>query len=154
MKKIFITIVAAFMAVAGLAQTTFNVRAGGGTFLSNDYISEIGALTFEGNISLGERNTGCVFSPSMFILSDFADHVVLNVPFHFGYKMSMDNGSFFIPKIGPMLGLYIGSFDNSFAYGPSAELAFEIKHFIIAANGFYDVNNKCTGILCTIGYKF
>lgn len=32
MKKLFITIVMVFMAMVGYAQTTFNVRAGGGFF--------------------------------------------------------------------------------------------------------------------------
>lgn len=165
MKKLFITIIVAFMAMVGYAQTTFNVRIGGGFFQScyedyyDDYIESNGgaALAFEANIPLGARINRFVFSPSLFVVSYLEDGVNFDIPLHFGYKVSLGNGSLFIPKIGPMVGYHTydeNGFGDGFAFGPSAELAFEIKHFVIAANGYYDINHECVGAFCTVGYKF
>lgn len=166
MKNLLVTIVAAFMAVVGYAQTTFNVRIGGGFFQReyhryyslNEIRTDVGAaLTFESNIPLGAKTNRTVFSPSLFVVSDFRDGTNLDIPLHFGYKVSLGYGSLFIPKIGPMVG-YHGCDDdydgNGFAFGPSTELAFEFNHFVIAANGYYDINHECVGAFCTVGYKF
>lgn len=156
------------MAVVGYAQTTFNVRIGGGAFgasYSYDYFkdSELyggAAFTFEANIPLGARINKFVFSPSLFIVSDFGEYTNLNIPLHFGCKVPLGHGSLFIPKIGPMIGThtvsdeYYEETDIEFAFGPSAEFSFEIKHFVVAANGYYDVANSCVGVFCTVGYKF
>lgn len=166
MKKILVTVVAAFMAVVGYAQTTFNVRIGGGAFGASyyDYYyedSELNggaAFTFEANIPLGAKTNRLVFSPSLFVVSDFGDYTNLNIPLHFGYKVPLGHGSLFIPKMGPMIGTHTceehdGTY-TELAFGPSTEFAFEIKHFIVAANGYYDVVNSCAGVFCTVGYKF
>ncbi|MBO5025021.1 MAG: hypothetical protein J6C86_02625 [Bacteroidaceae bacterium] len=169
MKKLLVTIVAVFMAVVGYAQTTFNVRIGGGAFGASYYdyydddYSEFkagAAFAFESNIPLGARINKFVFSPSLFIVSDFEVYTNLNIPLHFGCKVPLGHGSLFIPKIGPMIGThtvsdeYYEETDIEFAFGPSAEFSFEIKHFVVAANGYYDVANSRGGVFCTIGYKF
>lgn len=169
MKNLLVTIVAAFMAVVGYAQTTFNVRAGAGFFgasycdYDDWYYSEFkagAALAFEANIPLGARTNRLVFSPSLLIVSDFGEHTNFNMPLHFGYKVPLGHGSFFIPKIGPMIGNhaiydeYDEIMDTEFAFGPSTEFSFEIKHFVVAANGYYDVINSRGGVFCTVGYKF
>ena len=57
----------------------------------------------------------------------------------------------FIPKIGPAAGFCY----ETFVLGPSVELAFEIKHFVIAGNGFYGLGGENgNGFLLTLGYKF
>lgn len=48
----------------------------------------------------------------------------------------------------------VEDYESGFAFGPSTEFAFEIKHFVVAANFYYDVNNGCGGAFCTVGYKF
>lgn len=168
MKNLLVTIVAAFMAVVGYAQTTFNVRVGAGVFQysSEDkpddyYINDAfgGALTFEANIPLGDKVNKYIFSPSISIMTDFCGEICAVAPLHFGYKVHLSTGSLFIPKIGPMIGThytldYYGEDHNEVAFGPSSEFAFEIKHFVVAANGYYDVLNSCGGVFCTVGYKF
>lgn len=160
MKKLFITIVMVFMTMVGYAQTTFNVRIGGGFFqtvyddYSKSYAESNGgaALVLEANLPLGAKTNRFVFSPSLFFLYDLHDKININIPLHFGYKVSLGNGSLFVPKIGPMVGYSI--YDEEVVYGPSTELSFELKRFVIAANGYYDINNECVGAFCTIGYKF
>lgn len=115
MKKLFITIVMVFMAMVGYAQTTFNVRIGGGFFqtvddhYSNSYVESNGgaALVLEANLPLGAKTNRFVFSPSLFFLYDLHDKININIPLHFGYKVSLGNGSLFVPKIGPMVGYRI-----------------------------------------------
>lgn len=164
MKKLFITIVMAFMAVTGYAQTTFNVRVGGGFFQTYvddyyDYGTEPhggATLTFEANIPLGARTNKFVFSPSVSVISDITDGANINVPLHFGYKVPLGNGSVFIPKIGPMVGYYAAySTINTLAVGPSTEFSFETNHFVIAANCYVDLIEEVKfGVFGTIGYKF
>lgn len=160
MKKLFITIVMVFMTMVGYAQTTFNVRIGGGFFqkvyddYSKSYAESNGdaALALEANLPLGARTNRFVFSPSLFVVYDLEDQVNINIPLHFGYKVLLGNGALFVPKIGPIVGY--NAYDEDFAYGPSTELSFEIKRFVVAANGYYDINSECLGAFCTIGYKF
>lgn len=166
MKKFLVTMVAVFIAMAGYAQTTFNVRVGGGMFqIFDDYYYDEyyydvccddcygAALTFEANIPLGSRKNKFVFSPSVFMASDFDEGGVLNIPLHFGYKVPIGIGSLFIPKIGPMIGYNV--YNESLAFGPSAEFAFEIKHFVFAVNGYVDFMAEAkAGVFGTIGYKF
>lgn len=173
MKKAFITIFMAFVAIAGFAQTTFNVRVGGGfyqvsedlyysgyyghSYYENETESRGGmALVFEVNVPLGRRINNFIFSPSLSILSDFTNDVNFNVPLHFGYKFPMGDGSLFIPKIGPMVGFSAGGFGtDAVIYGPSAELAFEIKHFVVAVNTYVGIDNDSKiGVFGSVGYKF
>lgn len=175
MKKLLLAIVMAFTAVAGHAQTTFNIRAGGGFFQWTDswddkeywtdswgnknYLSDYGsekeilpgaAFILEANI--GRRGKKFVFSPSALIASDFTETWLVEFPLLFGCKVPMGNRSLFIPKVGPMLGYE--TWNEKFMCGPSVELAFEIKHFIVAANLQEDLIEKNFGFFATVGYKF
>lgn len=180
MKKLFAIMSVAFiLATASYAQATFNIRVGGGlhqaysesyssynySYGYNYYYYDDGiesypsaAFVFETNIPLGGRASKFVFSPSLFIASDCLNLVAFNVPLYFGYKIPMSSSSIFIPKIGPMLGYDISTNSDvysDFAAGLSAEIAFEIKHFIIAANVDVNLyNENAVGALCTVGYKF
>ena len=60
--------------------------------------------------------------------------------------------------IGREVGFAIGE-DADLMVGPSAELAFEIKHLVISLNGYYNaIQNKhfgvAGGLFANIGYKF
>lgn len=84
------------------------------------------------------------------------DYVFIpTIPLHFGYKIPLGKGTQFVPKIGPMIGLVVEDDFEGFAYGPSTEFAFEIKHFVIAANFYVDFMEKAkASVFGTIGYKF
>lgn len=154
----------AFSAMAGHAQVTFNIRAGGGGFQVVDdygYSSEgvhnlfksfypCGAIILESNISKQDKKF--TFSPSILVASDFFEALLVEVPLHVGYKVPMGIRSLFIPKVGPMLGY--DSYSGAFMCGLSSEFAFEIKHFILAINLQEDLVEKKFGVFGTIGVKF
>lgn len=166
MKKLLLALVMAFTAMAGHAQVTFNIRAGGGGFQTDgysteysyydgDYISEfIPAASFILELNVSPRGKKFVFSPSILVASDFDCATTVEFPLHVGYKVPMGNRSLFIPKVGPMFGADTYSYTSIFMCGLSAELAFEIKHFIAAINLREDFMNMGFGVFGTIGVKF
>ena len=153
MKKFISILLVALMAIGAEAQVTGNVRLGGGTIGSFfDGRFGIAALALEANIPFGANRRG-VFSPSLLLGSQFKDSEsnTFVVPLHLGYKFVIGEGAMFIPKIGPAAGFCY----ETFVLGPSVELAFEIKHFVIAGNGFYGLGGENgNGFLLTLGYKF
>lgn len=154
MKKFISILLVALMAMGAEAQVTGNVRLGGGTIGSVDGRFGIAALALEANISFGANRRG-VFSPSLLLGSQFktkdSESNAFVIPLHLGYKFVIGDGAMFIPKIGPAAGICC----DNFVLGPSVELAFEVKHFVIAGNGFYGFGDeRGNGFLLTLGYKF
>lgn len=160
MKKYLIILVLAFCAaVQSNAQTTWNVRAGGGLFPSVwedywDYSSYFGfgpMVSLETNIPFAKASQWCI-SPSIIVATNIED-VELSLPILMGYKLPVGNSGIFIPKVGPFVG-YIDD-EDPVIFGPSVELAYEYKHFITALNASLDVI-EITGphVFLSIGYKF
>lgn len=180
MKKLFITLFLAVMAIGVNAQVTWNVRAG--VALANvdvrsswgrPYGSTMGfapALVLGCNVPISDSKF--TFSPTIIsVISGKADYdweceevkfTTINLPLYVGYKMQLSgNRNFFIPKVGPYIG-YLHTKDTYFnsgcdyvRFGPSAELAFELNHFIVALSGSMAIYETCSGQGClTVGYKF
>ncbi len=141
-KLLFLAIIASFASLN--AQTTFNVRGGFST-ITADYHGDMYAganIGFQANIPIN-RNERWVVSPTLIAASEFADTFQGSLSIFIGHKIRIANNALFIPKIGPMVGFEAN--DSRFMAGPSIDLAFEIKHFIVSLNGYYS--------LCTSGSK-
>lgn len=168
MKKLFITLFLAVMAIGANAQVTWNVRAGvalaNGEFdvYGKAFGSDMGVgpvLAIGSNIPL--NNSKFTFSPSIISVIKCSvngglDFTTINIPLNIGYKIMLGNKSYFVPKIGPYIG-YMHSSDwygssDSYIIGPSAELALEINHIIVALSGSM-ASESGQGCL-TVGYKF
>lgn len=170
MKKIILSLAMVFMAIAADAQVTMNVRAGGGV---NTKVEGLTGL-FQVNIPFG-KTSPFTFSPTVQANisldcdeTDGSQNLLL--PLNIGYKTSIGKNCLFFPKIGPAIGYDIYS-DDGFNAGPAVELAFELKHFVIALNGYYSIT-ECTreyysyytytntkdlspwNVSLTFGYKF
>ena len=178
MKKLFITLFLAVMAIGANAQVTWNVRAG--VALANVDVKTYGslrgsdmgvtpALAIGCNIPIGESKF--TFSPTIIsLLAGKADYyysdyevkfTTINLPLYIGYKMKLSGNRYFVPKIGPYIGYlhtnedYDHYSNDGVRFGPSAELAFELNHFIVALSGSMAIYETCSGQGClTIGYKF
>ncbi len=165
MKKYLVILVLALCAaVQSNAQTTWNVRAGGGLFSYAfeedwDYYSETGfglMVSLETNIPFAKGSQWCI-SPSIIVAADL-DYRELSLPMHVGYKIPVGDSGMFIPKVGPFVGYmyvpYIND-DGPVIFGPSVELAYEYKHFITALNASLDVIETIgPHVFLSIGYKF
>lgn len=180
MKKLFITLFLAVMAIGANAQVTWNVRAG--VALANvdvrayrgkhngSHMGVTPALAIGCNIPIGESKF--TFSPTVISIIggktdyDYDDYDVkfttINLPLYIGYKMQLSgNRNFFVPKVGPYIGYlhtkesYNNCPNDDVRFGPSAELAFELNHFIVALSGSMAIYQTCSGQGClTVGYKF
>ena len=184
MKKIFFTSVFAIMAIFGAnAQVTVNARIGGG-ILSDRYHGETkisGKVDIQANIAFS-KDKRWVVSPTIDFTTDLLETHQLCLPVLFGYKIPIGRNQLFIPKVGPFAGIELAS--GTALYGPSAEFAFEINHFVIALNGYYSFGkfkshytyttsyyssysnswsyytntgsekNSCFNVSLTLGYKF
>lgn len=126
MKKIAVFILFFLSVISVNARSTyFNVRVGGG--LRGDYktpgsyvdpslpeLTSTGGLTFifQPNIMFGSDKR-FVFSPTLqydfgFNTGDHNDYShQISVPLLVGYRIKIGNGSFFVPKIGPVVGYFI-----------------------------------------------
>lgn len=158
MKKLGVVIAMAIMAVAGHAQTVFNVRAGGGRYIyteeyGDSHGSACAVIAFEANISVN-RTSRFVISPSAIVSRIVHRGEVITVPLHFGYKIPFGKARL-VPKVGPMATFVTSSSlrEDSEAFGYSAELALEMKHFVVTAN-FQEDSFSNRGIFGTIGYRF
>lgn len=58
-----------------------------------------------------------------------------------GYRKRIGNNCLFVPKVGVAGGYFsLSDYDDAFLVGPSIDLAFELKHFVIGLTGFYSIN--------------
>lgn len=163
MKKLFITLILAVMAIGAKAQITWNVRAGGGYFVTQEGWSWYGypKNCFGPSVALGvnlpfSRGNQLTLSPT--VIGAFSSRCQLALPINLGYKLNIGDKCIIYPKAGPCFGADFGR-GNSLFFGPSAELAFEINHFVIAADFYAGVisgfdNDAPLGVFATVGYKF
>ncbi|MGM9679550.1 MAG: hypothetical protein ACI3X7_07255 [Bacteroidaceae bacterium] len=176
MKKILLSLVMVFLTISANSQVTWNVRAGGGQFDTEEcfmnyssyeyyyyytydwYSVPCAAMAVQVNIpfKLASKFT---FSPTFMAACSYESRI--EFPLYFGYKIPIVNQILFFPKIGPMFGYDVCK--ESFMIGPSIELAFEIKHFIVSGNVSLDLVDPSfeneggppyIGGYATIGYKF
>lgn len=176
MKKLFITLFLAVMAIGVNAQVTWNVRAGvavANADVETDWdpeVTDVGvttALAVGCNIPI--KNSKFTFSPTIISVlgcrgdfwNDKVTFTTINMPLYIGYKINMGLAKYFIPKVGPYIGYQLvnESYDvyknNELRFGPSAELAFEVNHFIVALSGSMALHERHSGQGClTVGYKF
>ena len=162
MKKVLLALVVAVSVISAKAQTTMNVRAGFG--YNTDEAEVTGVFQVNMPFKMGSKWT---FSPSLQVdmaleCDEESGSQNILLPLYLGHKMQLGNGLFF-PKIGPAVGYDIYT-TSGFNYGPSVELAFEYKHFVVAANGYFSIKEverdekySCFPISSTsltVGYKF
>ena len=161
MKKYIIAIIMTIMVVSAKGQVTWNVRAGVGGFSVYYYIdSEYygndemwPGFAFVGQVNIPFTRTSTFsLSPSFALgVGGEAGHVAF--PIHVGKKIILGNRQIFYPKVG-----LVGGYDGDHGIlGPSVELAFELKHFVMAFNyyvGLIDEHGPQHGVFATIGYKF
>lgn len=158
MKRIKLSIILLVLTVSVKAQTTFNIRGALGYGEKDDYSQYnypvfLSGICAQSNITLGSRTCKWTFSPTLFLAVDIEGTFNAAAPLLFGYKVPISNGCLFIPKIGPAFGYYVDS--GTFILGPSAEFAFEIKHFIVSANSYFGLyDGFYPYAFLTFGYKF
>lgn len=169
MKKLLFVLAVLLVAMSANAQVTWNVRAGGGVFQTEYYNYHYhygyydwerdnvpcAALALQVNMPF-KRTSRFTFSPTFMAACSRENRI--EFPLYLGYKLPIGNRSLFFPKIGPMVGYDVRA--KSAISGPSMELAFEIEHFIVAAN----LSLNCVtreyevplhvGAYLTFGYKF
>lgn len=163
-KYLLIFLLACSAAWTAQAQTTFNIRAGGGygtkLFVEEPYGVQDGdmggsvSILLQTNIGLNRRAT---FSPT-FMYSHVLNSDDINkfaFPLFFGYKIPFANAVIFYPKFGPCVGVTIdGDWTEPIA-GPAIELAIEKRHLVVAFDYYY---SACEGgnhqLAFTVGYKF
>lgn len=138
MKKVLLALVMAVSVISAKAQTTMNVRAGYGNNTESENVTGV----FQVNMPF-ETGSKWTFSPSLQVdialkLDCESGSQNILLPLYLGHKIQLGNGLFF-PKIGPALGYDTFSDFSAFNSGPSVELAFEYKHFVVAVNGYYSI---------------
>ena len=166
MKKIILSLAMAMTAIGASAQNTYNVRVGGG-FSTNDLFSAtvMGQANFQ-----FKGGSPWIFSPAMQVAADFDDLITVMAYANMGYRLIIGDGCLFVPKVGIGSGYSDASFDRNgyeagYLVGPSIDLTFELKHFVIGLTGFYSLNKvwdswedyeqyNFSMISLTLGYTF
>lgn len=139
MKKLLLALVMAVSVISAKAQTTMNVRAGYGNNTESENITGV----FQVNMPF-ETGSKWTFSPSLQVdialkLDSESGSQNILLPLYLGHKMQIGDKLLFFPKIGPAVGYDTFSDFSAFNSGPSVELAFEYKHFVVAVNGYYSI---------------
>lgn len=166
-KYLLIFFLACSAAWTAQAQTTFNIRAGGGygtklyyidyyDYVYNEGMGGSVSILLQANIGLNRRGT-LTFSPT-FMYSHVLNTDDINkfaFPLFFGYKIPFANAAIFYPKFGPCVGITRDGDWTEPIVGPAIELAIEKRHFVVAFDYYYsaveDGNNQ---LAFTVGYKF
>ena len=135
MKKILLSLMMAVTAIGTNAQNTYNVRLGG--VVMQDYY--LPTVMGQANFSL-KNGSLWTFSPAVQSSTDLYNISAL-AHFNIGYRTIIGDHSLFVPKIGIALGYntYDTDYEDTFLVGPSIDLAFELKHFVIGLTGFYSI---------------
>lgn len=157
MKKYIIAIIMTIMVVSAKGQVTWNLRLGAGAFsvCYEDYYDLEAGAAIVGQVNIPfSRTSTFTFSPSFVLGIGGAGQIAF--PIHVGKKVIFGDRKVFFPKIG-----FVGGYDfwdyGRGIVGPSIELAFELKHFVMAFNyyvGLIDEHGPQHGVFATIGYKF
>lgn len=160
MKKIILSLALAITAIGADAQNTYNVRAGGAVL--NDYA----AFTTMAQANISLKNVSLwTFSPAVQLATD-GDGIAAMLHANMGYRTRIGNNCLFAPKVGVAGGYFSQEeYDGTFLAGPSIDLAFEMKHFVIGFTGFYSINKASANqyyyddcnipmVSLTLGYTF
>lgn len=172
-KYLLIFLLACSAAWTAQAQTTFNVRAGGGAGTNHSYcyidygysygyrryvglngMAGSVSILLQANIGLNKRNT-VTFSPTVMYSPVFDDMSTQTfaLPLFFGYKIPLTKAAILFPKIGPCVGVKLN--ETHVMVGPAIELAIEKNHFVTAFDYYYSTPNAGHHQLAfTVGYKF
>ena len=156
MKKIFVTMLLAFMATTINAQVTMNVRVGVGG-VSTVYDADNGdavSFAFQTNIPF-TKGSSYTISPSFWLLmADDTSNMGILFPLQVGKKVFISNRTFFYPKVGATLGYQ----NEGFNIGPSLALAIETGHFVVSLDAYLSLSNYDNYLpyaaSLTLGYKF
>ena len=163
MKKTILSLAMAAVATMASAQTSYNVRMGGGLL----YETFVGTIMGQADIPV-KSGSNCVFSPAL-QFSVGADNVLAAMAHaNVGYRVRIGEGALFVPKVGFAAGYVQPNYyyDYGFLAGPSMDLAIEVKHFVIGITAFYSINSAtniessydegdCIPMLSlTFGYRF
>lgn len=164
MKKFLVMIVLAISAINANAQVTWNVRGGLGIhcnesiyygWCDGSYCSEGLGILVQANIPF-VRGGSFTFSPSLNMSG--METGLYAFPLNIGYKVNIGQRKLFYPKLGLMFGYTSGCECSEVAYGPSFDLAFELKHFVVGLTGGVNLGtDECMAgshIFITAGYKF
>lgn len=165
MKKYIIAIIMTIMVVSAKGQVTWNLRLGAGAFSAyyfdgydndidyEDYYDLEAGAAIVGQVNIPfSRTSTFTFSPSFVLGIGGAGQIAF--PIHVGKKVIFGDRKVFFPKIG-----FVGGYDfwdyGRGIVGPSIELAFELKHFVMAYNYYVGlIDGASHGVFATIGYKF
>lgn len=136
MKNILLSLMMAVTAIGTNAQNTYNVRLGGA--IQNECTTV--TTMAQANISL-KNVSSWVFSPAVQISTNLYDTAAM-LHANMGYRTRIGDKCLFVPKVGIAGGYFSWDTDykEGFLVGPSIDLAFELKHFVIGLTGFYSIN--------------
>ena len=161
MKKIILSLVMAAVAIVAGAQTTYNVRAGVGLTGESTIVPSVMAQC---NIPFNKTSSWIV-APTINLAYNFDETHFELASVNVGRRFILGNGCVFAPKVG--LGVGNGCpdyyYNDGFMYGLSADLAFEIRHFVVGLTSFVSFNkaeywegddSKIGIVSLTLGYKF
>ena len=135
MKKFLLSLAMGMTANGASAQNTFNVRVGGA------YLYEWAAFTTmtQANIPLNHHGSWTL-SPAVQIAATGNGSVAGMLHANMGYRTRIANNWLFAPKVGVAGGYSsLQDFDDAWLVGPSIDLTFEYKHFVIGLTGFYSI---------------
>lgn len=156
MKKILLSLMMAVTAIGASAQNTYNVRVGG---VWHGGLKDYTAASVMGQINIPFKNISpWVFSPAaQFAIGEHSSFTVM-AHANVGFYAKISDGCLFVPKIGFAGGCIEaiekynpGEYENIYGrktlFGPSVDLAFELKHFVVGLTGFYSINtlDRCDG---------
>lgn len=135
MKKILLSLAMGMTAIGASAQNSYNVRVGGASLGDNAAFTAMA----QANISI-DHYGAWTFSPAgQFAMNDIDMAGMLHA--NMGYRTRIGNCCFFAPKVGVAGGYFqSGDYGNAWLVGPSIDLTFEFKHFVIGLTGFYSFN--------------
>ena len=153
MKKFLLSLAMAITAIGASAQNTYNVRVGGAV------LNEYAAFTTMAQANISLKNVSLwTFSPAVQLAID-EDDIVAMLHANMGYRTRIGNNCLFVPKVGVAGGSIDNEYDGVFIIGPSIDLAFELKHFVIGLTGFSSIYqgkywDNTSMVSLTLGYTF
>ena len=135
MKKFLLSLAMAITAIGANAQNTYNVRAGVA------YLNEYAAFTTMAQANISLKNVSLwTYSPAVQFATD-GDCKTAMSHFNMGYRIRIGDNCLFVPKMGIAVGYFSEEgYNQASLVGPSIDLAFELKRFVIGLTGFYSIN--------------
>lgn len=135
MKKIILLLAMVMTAIGANAQDTYNVRAGVA------YLNEYAAFTTMAQANISLKNVSLwTFSPAVQFATD-GYNIAGILHANMGYRIRIGDNCLFVPKMGIAVGYFSQEeYNQASLVGPSIDLAFELKRFVIGLTGFYSIN--------------